>query len=211
MSPLIRAQPMAEAGTQLADLISSLLQRRATVSLEFQNLTALGPAESSSFRAALQQELRKTGVETTTAAQPEALRVTISENVRGLLFVAAVSSGENRQIAMLPWSVPPAAVRKPRVKLSVQPMLEQSEAVLDILLMDSRIAGPEPQQSSQLPDGCRQMDSGRRRGRFVGATAATGSARPVGKRVRRIPCLCSRHILQRNLATRFQGHLRAWQ
>ena len=93
MSPLVRAQPMAEAGTQLADLISSLLQRRATVSLEFQNPAAIAPAELSSFRAALQQELRKTGVETTTAAQPETLRVTISENVRGLLFVAAVSCG----------------------------------------------------------------------------------------------------------------------
>jgi hypothetical protein len=128
---------MAEAGTQLADLISSLLQRRATVSLEFQNLTALAPVESSSFRAALQQELKKTGVETTTAAQPETLRVTISENVRGLLFVAAVSSGENRQVAMMPWSAPPATERKPRVKLSIQPMLEQSEPVLDILLTDS--------------------------------------------------------------------------
>jgi hypothetical protein len=137
MSPLVRAQPMAEAGTQLADLISSLLQRRATVSLEFQNLTALAPAESSSFRAALQQELRKTGVETATAAQPETLRVTISENVRGLLFIAAVSSGENRQVVMLPWSGPPAPERKPRVKFSMRPMLEQSEPVLDILLVDS--------------------------------------------------------------------------
>jgi hypothetical protein len=137
MSPLMRAQSMAEAGAQLADLISSLLQRRATVSLEFQNLTTLAPAESSSFRAALQQELRKTGVETTTAGQSETLRVTISENVRGLLFVAAVSSGENRQVAMLPWSALPPGVRKPRVKLSIQPMLEQSEPVLDTLLTDS--------------------------------------------------------------------------
>jgi hypothetical protein len=139
MSPLVRAQPMTEAGTQLGDLISSLLQRRATVSLEFQNLTALGPAESSSFRAALQQELRKTGVEITTAGQPETLRVTISENVRGLLFVAAVSSGENRQVAMLPWNAPPATERKPRVKISVQRMLEQSEPVLDIVLLDSEL------------------------------------------------------------------------
>ena len=140
LSPLVRAQPMGEAGTQLADRISSLLQRRATVSLEFQDLTAVAPAGSSSFQAALQQELRKTGVETTTAAQPEILRVTISENVRGLLFVAAVSSGENRQVAMLPWSVPPATERKHRVRITIQPMLEQSEPVLDILLVDSASA-----------------------------------------------------------------------
>src|SRR5580704_9410754 len=88
-----QAQSMAEAAAQLAARISSLLQRRATVSLEFQNQTAVGPAELSSFRAALQEELRKAGLETA-AGQPEIrLRVTLSENVRGLLFVAGVSSG----------------------------------------------------------------------------------------------------------------------
>jgi hypothetical protein len=137
MGPIAQAQSMGEAGTQLADLISSLLQHRATVSLEFQNLTTLAPAESSSFRTAVQQELRKTGVETTTAGQSETLRVTLSQNVRGLLFVAAVTSVENRQVAMLRWNLPPAAERKPRVKLSIHPILEQSDPLLDILLMDS--------------------------------------------------------------------------
>jgi len=138
LAAIAQAQSMGEAGTQLADLIFSLLQRRATVSLEFQNLTALAPAESSSFRAALQEALRKMGVETTTAGQLDThLRVTVSENVRGLLFVAVISSGENRQTAMLPWSVPRPTERKPRVKITMQRMLEQSEPVLDILLVDS--------------------------------------------------------------------------
>lgn len=129
---------MADAGAQLADRISSLLQRRTTVSLEFQNLTALPPVESSNFRAAFQEELRKVGVETTAAGQPETrLRVTISENVRGLLFVAVVTSGENRQVTMLPWNVPPPTERKPRVRISMQPTLEQPEAILDMLLVDS--------------------------------------------------------------------------
>ena len=129
------AQSMTEAGAQLAAHISSLLQRRATVSLEFQNLTALAPAESSSFRAALQEELRKLGLEPAAAGQPEIrLRVTLSENVRGLLFVA---SGDNQQVAMLEWNRPRPTEAKPRVKITVQPMLEQPEAVLDLLLVDS--------------------------------------------------------------------------
>src|SRR5579864_4875223 len=84
-----QAQPMGEAAQQLAARISSLLQRRATVSLEFQNLTQLPPADSSSFRSALEEELRKAGLELVTTVQPELrLRVTASENARGLLFVA---------------------------------------------------------------------------------------------------------------------------
>src|ERR1017187_8624011 len=98
MMPLAQAKSMAEAAAHLAARISSLLQRRTTVSLEFQTLTALPPVESSNFRAALQEELRKAGVETTAAGQPETrLKITISENVRGLLFVAVLTSGEDRQ------------------------------------------------------------------------------------------------------------------
>ena len=137
MAPLAPAQSMAEAAAQLAVRISSLLLRRATVSLEFENLTALPPVESSIFRAALQQELRKAGVETA-VGQPEArLRITISENVRGLLLVAVVTAGENRQVTMLPWNAPPPTQQKPRVKISIQPMLQQPEAILDMLLVDS--------------------------------------------------------------------------
>ena len=138
MVSLAQAQSMGEAASQLAARIYSLLQHRATVSLEFQNLTALPPAESSNFRSALEEELRKVGLEMTTAAQPETrLRVTISENVRGLLFVAVVTSADNQQVAMLPWTAPPPAAVKPRVKISMQPIREQPEAVLDILLLDS--------------------------------------------------------------------------
>jgi hypothetical protein len=138
MATLAQAQSMAEAAAQLAARISSLLQRHTTVSLEFQNLAELPPAESSNFRAALREELQKAGVESITAGQPETrLHVAISESVRGLLFVAVVTSGENRQVAMLPWNIPSPTERKPRVKISMQPMLEQAEAVLDMLLVDS--------------------------------------------------------------------------
>jgi hypothetical protein len=135
MATLAQAQSMGEAAAQLAVRISSLLQRRITVSLEFENLTLLPPVELSNFRTALQEELRKAGVET---GQSETrLRVTVSENVRGLLFVGVMTSSDNRQVAMLPWNAPPAVERKPRVKISIQPMLEQPEAVLDMLLVDS--------------------------------------------------------------------------
>src|ERR1700687_4050216 len=104
---LVEAQSMPEAAGQLAARISSLLQRRATVSLDFQNLTALAPAESSSFRSALEAELRKAGLAVATTQPEVRLRVTISENVHGLLLVAEVFTGDTKQVVMLPWIAPP--------------------------------------------------------------------------------------------------------
>jgi hypothetical protein len=137
VQPVI-AQTTSEAAAQLAARISSLLPRHPTVSLEFQNLTALPAAEASSFRNALEQELRRGGIEIAAAAQPDSrLRVTISENTHGLLLVAAVGAEENRQVAMLSWNVPPAVEVKPRVKLAMQLVREQAEAILDISLLNS--------------------------------------------------------------------------
>ncbi|HYL76824.1 MAG TPA: hypothetical protein VEU96_21590 [Bryobacteraceae bacterium] len=153
-----QAQPMGEAAQQMAARISSLLQRRATVSLEFQNLTQLPPADSSSFRSALEEELRKAGLEMANTAQPDfRLRVTASENVRGLLFVAEAASGDNRQVTMLPWNLPPRAAAKPRIRIAMQPIWEQAEPVLDLLLLDSGstmlVLGPAKVSNFRMVNG----------------------------------------------------------
>src|SRR5258706_6014869 len=103
---LTEAQSMQDAAAQLAARISSLLQRRATVSLDFQNLTPLPPPESSSFRSGLERELRKAGLAVATTQPEVKLRVTISENARGLLFVAEVLTSKARQGGMMPWAAP---------------------------------------------------------------------------------------------------------
>ena len=136
---------MMEAASQLAARISSLLPRRATVSLEMQNLTALPSADWSSFRSRLLDELGRLGVKTaaveTAGAQAAQLeprvRVTASDDARGLLFVAEVSSGDNRQVAMLPWGLASPAQPKPRITLTQKLLLTQAEPILDVLLVDS--------------------------------------------------------------------------
>ena len=132
------AQTISEAATQLAGRISSLLPRHATVSLEFQNLTAIPASEASSFRIALEQQLPKAGIELAAAAQPDSrLHVLISENARGLLFVAAIGADENRQVALLSWNLPPAVEVKPRVKLTMQLVRAQADPILDIASLNS--------------------------------------------------------------------------
>jgi hypothetical protein len=134
---LAEAQSMPEAAAQLAARISSLLQRRSTVSLDFQNLTALPPAEWSSFRSGLEQELRKAGLAVATTQPEVRLRVTISENTRGLLFVAEVVIGDARQVVMLPWSAPAPVEEKRQLQLTRKLIWNQSEPILDFLLLDS--------------------------------------------------------------------------
>jgi len=134
----LNAQPLPEAAAQLASRTSSLLPRRPTVSLELQNLSALPAADWANFRSLFEAELKKAGIEMAagTSAEPR-VRITVADNARGLLFVAEVTSGENRQIAMLPWSLPLAAREKPRVTLTKKMLWTQPEPILDILLLDS--------------------------------------------------------------------------
>jgi hypothetical protein len=131
------AQALSEAAAQLAARTSSLLPRRATVSLELQNLTSLPAAEWSNFRAQLQDGLRKAGVETAAASPESRVRVTLSESATGLLFVSEVSSGDRRQIAMLPWKAPSPAATKARLSFSRTLLLAQAEPILDVLLLES--------------------------------------------------------------------------
>jgi len=126
-----------DAAAQLASRISSLLPRGATVSLEFQSLTALAPAEWSSFRAVFPDELRKAGIGIAATAKPESrLRIFVSENASSRLLIAEISMGETRQVAMAQWSASTADVR-PRITITKKAIRRQPEPILDVLSFDS--------------------------------------------------------------------------
>jgi hypothetical protein len=136
----LQGQTPTEAAAQLASRTASLLPRRATVSLDLQNLSALPAEEWSSFRSLVEAELRKVGVEIAAAASAEPrVRITLSDSARGLLLVAEVTSGDSRQIAMLPWNPPPSAEDKPRITLTKKLYWTQPEPILDMMLLDSNM------------------------------------------------------------------------
>jgi hypothetical protein len=136
------AQPVTEgvpeAATQLASRTSSLLPRHPTVSLDLQNLSALPAGEWSTFRSLFEAEMRKAGIEIAapSSAEPR-VRITLSDSARGRLFVAEITSGDSRQVAMLPWSPPLSAEEKPRITLTKKLLWAQQEPILDVLLLDS--------------------------------------------------------------------------
>jgi len=134
----LNAQPMPEAAAQLASRTSSLLPRHATVSLELQNLSARPAADGANFRSLFEAGLRKAGIEIASGAAAEPrVRITLSESARGMQLVTDITSGENRQVAMLPWSPPQSAGEKPRITLTKKLLWTQPEPILDILLLDS--------------------------------------------------------------------------
>jgi hypothetical protein len=134
------AQPVTEDDTagQLASRIASLLPRHSTVSLELQNLSALPAIDWPNFRSLFEAELRKAGIEVVagTSAEPR-VRITLSDSARGLLLVAETTSGDSRQVAMLPWNVPPPPEEKPRITLTKKLLWAQAEPILDVLLFDN--------------------------------------------------------------------------
>ncbi len=142
--PPVEAQPLTETAGQLASRISSLLPRRTTVSLDLRNLMNRPPDGWSNFRGQLQDALQKAGIQVagTPAAQPDSrvpdtrVMITLSESIQGTLFVAEVITGDNHQVAMLPW-MPPRAEVKPRMTLVNKTLWTQPEPVLDVLLLNS--------------------------------------------------------------------------
>src|SRR5277367_1685277 len=136
-TPAETPQPLSQAASPLARSIASLLPPRAIVSLEFQALAPVPPAEWSSFRSGLQEELRRSGVEAKESAQLEPrVRVAVSENVRGLLLIAEVVNNEARQIVMAPWARLTQETKLP-LRIQITPLVEQREPILDTLLFPS--------------------------------------------------------------------------
>lgn len=137
------------AAAQLASRIASLLPRRTTVSIETRSLAQLPPPEWSKFPSRFQDELRKAGVQisgglaaavSTATTPPEArVRVTLSEDTDGLLLVAEVVTGvgDKRQIAILPWNVPPSGQPNPQVSITKKLLWGQEDPILDVLLAHS--------------------------------------------------------------------------
>ena len=136
---LIQAQPVAEAAGQLAARISSLLPPRATASFEVQNTSSLPAGPFSSFRSALEDALKKSGIEIAAAGQPDSgVRVSISENVRCILLVAEVRTGDRRETIFQPWTFAVhVETGRPKVTLERKPVWEQPERILDFALVNS--------------------------------------------------------------------------
>jgi len=101
VSPLAQAaslweQPTAQLAAQVAEILGAG-QAQLTVS----NRSTIPAQELPAIRRLLEQDLRARGVATSGTESANAIRVTLSENVRERLWIAEVVEGNQTQVAMV--------------------------------------------------------------------------------------------------------------
>jgi len=123
---LSRAQNLADAARELAAKIALRIESGERAAVVVRNLSSLGPAEVAEVRRALEAALPRQGT-------PAEVRVTLSENRQGLLWVAEIG----QQVAML--KVPRTAASNAAAAgpvIDKRLLWEQDSSILDVAPAD---------------------------------------------------------------------------
>jgi hypothetical protein len=137
--------PWQDPARELAKKIVALTGPRVTVVLAVRNLSSLSDFEVAAVRLALEAELRAAGLRL--ADKPDAapeLRITLSENLQGLLWIAEISRDDAREVAMVSLprtAAPPPTAATPMFVLESKLIYEQDEPILAFAKLDPAIVG----------------------------------------------------------------------
>ena len=137
---LTRADTLDDAARQLARKVTAAFPPGEAVVVKLRNISSLASGEVAAVRRALEAELKGRGLRLVAESEPHVeIRVTLSENLEGYLWVAELARGEGSAVAMVavprspafaPSSVPPAVV------IRKQFLWEQEEPILDLVLAE---------------------------------------------------------------------------
>jgi hypothetical protein len=126
--------PNAQAAEQFVREMLAKAGTPATVSIQFENRSSLSPTEFKVIRRAIEAEIRRLKLKVVSPEMAIAeCRVTISENVNALLWIAQVKQGLAQSYAML--SVPrktTSIARPPSFSLHDLLLWSQREPILDM-------------------------------------------------------------------------------
>ncbi|HEV8385026.1 MAG TPA: hypothetical protein VGQ11_09165 [Candidatus Acidoferrales bacterium] len=133
--------PWQESAREFSKKIAALTGTRQTVTLSVRNISSLSDTEVAAVRAALETELRAAGLRLAakSIAAPE-LRITFSENLQGLLWIAEILRDDSRDVAMLSvgkGSAPAAVAATQMFVLQSALIFEQDEPILDFVFLDA--------------------------------------------------------------------------
>src|SRR5579859_1229623 len=131
----------AASGQRFDRLVHGLAQKIATavkphppVTLSFRNVSSLSAADAALARAAIDRELRALGV---AAGEPgpggtTEIKVTLSENLRGFVWIAEIDTGDERAIAIEEAPKTPPASGTTSLAIEKKLMIEQDRQILDL-------------------------------------------------------------------------------
>lgn len=120
----------------LAQKIAAALKPHAPVTLSFRNVSSMSAADAAVTQAAMERELRSLGL---ALGEPgpdgNEVQVTLSENLRGFVWVAEIRTGGARTIAMEEAPKPPPASGTTSMAIEKKLVLEQDRQILDLATM----------------------------------------------------------------------------
>lgn len=151
------APPAAELAGQIADFLGP-----GQAQLTIRNVSAIQTSEVPAIRNLLEQDLKARGVLNGGAESANVIRVTLSENTRGGLWVAEIVEGSETRVAMvrLDLESPTPSNAAERVLLRKQAVLTSAEPVLAAIEIAGGLVTIEPDQIviySRTVDGFREQ------------------------------------------------------
>jgi hypothetical protein len=137
---LLSILPAVNAADDLNGAVRELARKAAAfagasqpVSVEWRNLSSLGPADLAQARTAFESALRQGGIRMGETEPAAGVRLTLSENPSQYLLVGEGRKGEEHQVWIAAWNRRgPAAVSAPGMSLERKLVWEQDESILDI-------------------------------------------------------------------------------
>jgi hypothetical protein len=134
-----------QSAGELAKIIVAQIGSPTTLALTMHNTSTLTESDAGAIRQALRSELRSQGFRFARASRAKAeVRVTLSENADGYLWIAEIRSGDSSRVRMVsvPRVPPPPASSTPE-PLSVRKafIFEQEEPILDFALLGPDMFG----------------------------------------------------------------------
>jgi hypothetical protein len=135
LAPMAHAANWEQPARELAKQIAALTGP-GPARLVIRNQSSLAITELPSIRQNLERDLRGFGVVSAGGDSATLIRVTLSENVRGGLWVAEVVEGTQTRVAMLPVSLGAASAASGSAGLVVRRtlMIREADPVLDAQL-----------------------------------------------------------------------------
>ena len=136
-------QPAAKLAEQVAEILGPG-QARLTI----RNMSSMPNEQIPAIRLLLEQDLKTHGVLASGAESANAIRVTLSENVREGLWVAEVVEGDETRVAMVSVEVATARQVAPASGLTLrkQTVLTTGDAVLALLETPNGLVAVEPEE-----------------------------------------------------------------
>ncbi len=131
------AQNWSAPARELADTIVAHLQSRSGATLSLRNLSSMTPNEAAKVRKAVEDQLRIAGVRLVSADRAvDEIRLTLSENANGYLWVAEVGHGDSWDIVMITaGSAPPREASGTGVTVRKKLQWTQPDLMLDFALL----------------------------------------------------------------------------